>query len=775
MIGDLLPRLDEFPEILADVVVSLIVAHGVMLAITVPLVVAMIIVGTHVLSWVRQWAWRKHARVVEILPPPQSELSGAEDLWRQTLGTLRPWWKRALLGQPHLVWEYRMTQTGLHIRLWVPGPIPGGMVERAVTAAWPGASVTTRPVPPPRADARAHAGGVHLARPDHYPIETTFAEDPLRALIGAAGDLTGDDEVLVQIAVRPVTGRRLRRANRAAASLRYDYTPHSTAFDALTPGAHRSANLLALRPEAGREISAILTKSTQPRLESSVRYRVSSSGTTPADKQRRRGRAHAVAAAWSVFSGHNYYERHRLRILPRWRTHRRTMGSGDLLTAKELAAIAHLPLDETVPGLQRAPARPVPPPPQVAGDTPDTRVLGVAEQSERRTVSQRTADARQHTHVIGGTGTGKTTLLMGMALDDITKGRGLVMIEPKGESDLLLSRMPESALDRVVLIDPEDSARPPSLNVLGGSDPVRVADLVTGVFSRIYRDSWGPRTDDILRSCCLTLTGTPQASLANVPKLLENASFRRRATDHLDANGVLAGFWRWYDDLSDAARSHATAPVLNKLRAVLLRDFARDLLAARPRQALDLPALLDQDAVIIARLPKGVIGEDTSSLLGSLVLAQVWDAVLSRARQREADRHDTSVVLDEAQNFLTLPYGLNDMLAEARAYRAGLVIAHQDLAQLPRELREAVSANARSKVYFDVSPEDARDLRRHVHPELTEHDLSHLARFQAAARLVTNGELAPAFTLRTQPLPPPIQGRATATRKAARANHQATK
>ena len=765
-----LTRLDELPAALADTLLAFLLAHGMILAIAVPLAVLSLNGLRHLVSWARQWKWRRHARLVEILPPPHSDLSGAEDLWRQMLGTLRPWWKRALLGQPHLVWEYAMSVHGLRIRIWVPEPLPPGMVERAVTSAWPGASVTTRAVPERRAEASSHAGTVRLARPDHYPIETKFDEDPLRALIGSAGDLVGDEEVLVQVAVRPITGRRLRRANQAARSLRYDYSPTSNTFDALTPGGHRSAHLLALRPEAGREIQAILNKSTQPRLETQVRYLVSSPSRAGVDRQRRRGRAHALAAAYAVFSGHNYFQRHRVWAWPLWRSHARTMGSGDLLTARELASIAHLPLDETVPGLQRAPARPVPPPPQVSTDIPEARLLGTAEHSERRTVAQRTADARQHTHILGGTGVGKSTLLFGMALDDISKGRGCVIIEPKGESDLLLSRIPESALDRVILIDPDDHAPPPSLNVLGGRDPVRTADMVTGVFARIFHDSWGPRTDDILRSCCLTLAATPQASLANVPRLLENDSFRRRTTAHLDEGSPLSGFWRWYGGLSDQARSHATAPLLNKLRAVLLRDFARDLLAARPRQALDLPALLDRDAVVIARLPKGVIGDDTSSLLGSLVLAQTWDAVLSRAHQREADRHDLGIFLDEAQNFLTLPFGLGDMLAEARAYRAGLVIAHQDLAQLPRDLREATSANARSKVYFDVSPEDARDLVRHVQPEITEHDLSHLARFQAASRLVTNGALSPAFTLRTQPLPPPIEGRATAVRKAARAN-----
>lgn len=768
---DWLTGLDELPRAIVGALAGFLLAHGVVLAIAAPPAVLALVGIRHLVRWARQWKWRRHARLVEILPPPHSDLSGAEDLWRQMLGTLRPWWKRLLLGQPHLVWEYAMSQRGLHIRMWVPSPLPPGMVERAVASAWPGASVTTNPVPEPRSEVRTHAATVRLARPDHYPIETKFDEDPLRALIGASGDLRSGDEVLAQVAVRPITGRRLRRANQAAASLRYDYNPgNSGVFDALTPGGHRSARLPAMRPEARQEIQAILNKSTQPRLETQIRFAVSSPGTQSSDRQRRRGRAHAVAAAWAVFSGHNYFQRHRMWAWPRWRAHARTMGGGDLLTARELAAVAHLPLDETVPGLQRAPARPVPPPPQVAVDTPQGRLLGVGEQSEHRTIAQRTTDARQHTHIIGGTGVGKTTLLMGMALDDIVKGRGLVIIEPKGESDLLFSRIPESAMDRVVIIDPDDHAPPPALNLLGGSDPVRTADLITGVFARIYRENWGPRSDDILRSCCLTLAGTPQASLTNIPRLLENTSFRHRNTAHLKEGSALEGFWRWYENLSEQAQSHATAPLLNKLRAILLRDFAHDLLAARSDRSLDLPSLLDSDAVVIARLPKGVLGEDTSSLLGSLILAQTWDAVLSRARQSEAERRDMGIYLDEAQNFLTLPYGLGDMLAEARAYRAGLVIAHQDLAQLPRELREATSANARSKVFFDLSPEDAHHLVRHVHPEVTEHDLSHLARFQAATRLVAHGALSPAFTLRTRPLPPPVEGRATAVRKAARAN-----
>ena len=131
----------------------------------------------------------------------------------------------------------------------------------------------------------------------------------------------------------------------------------------------------------------------------------------------------------------------------------------------------------------------------------------------------------------------------------------------------------------------------------------------------------------------------------------------------------------------------------------------------------------------------------------------MWQTVTARARDGQTARRDAALYLDEAQNFLTLPGSIGDMLAEARGYRLSIVAAHQHLGQLPRELRDALSANARNKVFFNCSPEDAHVLERHVAPELSEHDLSHLGAHQAAVRLVVDWEEAPAFTLRTEAAP----------------------
>jgi hypothetical protein len=156
--------------------------------------------------------------------------------------------------------------------------------------------------------------------------------------------------------------------------------------------------------------------------------------------------------------------------------------------------------------------------------------------------------------------------------------------------------------------------------------------------------------------------------------------------------------------------------------------------------------------LLLARLPTGLLGEDTARLLGSFVVAKSWQAATARSAVPEAERQDCSVYVDECQNFLTLPRSFDEILAEARGYRLSLVLAHQHLGQLPRDLRDGISANARNKVFFSMSPEDAFVLSRQTSPQLTEHDLANLGGYQAAVRLVVEGEDQPAFTMRTRPL-----------------------
>ena len=733
------------------------------------------------------------ARLVDVLSPPVVDPEGAATLWTNLVALLRPAWRRVLFGQPHLGFELVASDAGLTISIWVPAGIPPGLVERAVEAAWPGARTETQPATPPLAGPGMATGGtLTLAVGEHYMLRTEHKVDPLRPLLGALAALGEGETACVQVLARPVTGRRLARLHKSARARRSGRPASRAArlLDLVTPGP--ATKPTAVDPTRAADVADILDKAAQPCWAIAVRYAVATTATDREAKARLRGRAHAVATAFALFSGRNRLERHRLAHPARVIAERR-LGNGNLVSVAELAALAHLPTDVAVPGLARAGANAVPPPPAVArAVAPDTatfatgsggsraiwapKILGDAQAGGRRPVSLVVADARYHLHVMGATGSGKSTLLTNLVLEDVEAGRGVVVIDPKGDliTDLL-DRLPQCAEARTVLVDPEDPDAAPVLNVLSGPDPDLAVDNLVGIFRSIFSAFWGPRTDDVLRSACLTLlrhaaaTGT-STSLADVPRLLSDDEFRAPRVAVVSGDTVgLGGFWKSYEQMSEASRAQVIGPVMNKLRAFLLRDFVRQVVG-RPDSSFDMGQVLD-GGICLVRVPKGILGEETARLLGSFVVAKVWQTATHRARLGQAARVDASLVVDEAQNFLHLPRSFDEMLAEARGYRLSMVLAHQHLGQLPKDLRDAVSANARTKVWFSMSPEDAHVLARHVAPEVSEHDLSHLGAYTAAARLVVGGEETPAFTLRTRPAPPPQPGRAEAVRTANRAAH----
>ncbi len=730
------------------------------------------------------------ARLVRILAPPEVDPEGAATLWSNLVALLRPAWRRLLGGQPHLGFEVTSGPHGLRIGLWVPGSVPEGLVERAIEAAWPGARTeTTEATAPLSGPGVATGGELRLAMPEHYPLKTDHRVDPLRPLLGALSGAGDHDRACVQILARPVTGRRLAAVHRAAVHRRNGRPTGRTGrlLDLFSPGPGSAARTTAVDPARSGDVSAILDKAAQPCWAICVRYAVSCDDTSTNPRAALRGRAHAVASAFAIFAGRNRFDRHRLSHPARVLAARR-MGRGNLVSVAELAALAHLPTDASVPGLARAGAKAVAPPPEVTllVDPDHTtlpsyvvpssyKVLGDAEAGGRREIALAVADARHHLHVMGATGSGKSTLLINLALADIEAGRGVVVIDPKGDlvTDIC-GRLPKGAEARTVLIDPEEHRAPPVLNVLAGPDPDLVVDNLVGIFRSIFAAFWGPRTDDVLRAACLTLLrtateGSP-VSLADVPRLLADDAFRAPLVAQVSDDAVgLGGFWKWYDAMSEASRAQVIGPVMNKLRAFLLRDFVRSVVG-RADSSFDMVDILD-GGICLVRVPKGILGEETARLLGSFVVAKVWQAATHRARLGQAARVDASLIVDECQNFLNLPRSFDEMLAEARGYGLSMVLAHQHLAQLGKDLRDAVSANARTKVWFSMSPEDAHALGRHVAPELSEHDLSHLGAFQAAGRLVVGGEETPAFTLRTRPAPAGSAARLDAVRAAARATY----
>jgi hypothetical protein len=733
------------------------------------LVAAVVLAARLALARWRAARLQAGARLVQILPPPQVDPDSTQALWRNLAGLLRQ--HRLLQGRPHVAFEYHWTPDGLTIAVWLPGMMAPRLVERAIEAAWPGARTrTTTPAPPPLpVGEHARGGALRLAQPEWYALRAEHPSDPLRALLGAAAELGAGESATVQVLARPARGRRLARLRRVARALRRG--PHPTRrgrlLDLLNPTTSGMGSRRAYTDDPARhaDVHAITRKAAGPGFEVAIRYGVATSVERHV-RGRLRASAHALAAAFAVYTGRNRLARshHPSRLAVHALAARR-LGRGMLLSLDELAALAHLPWDRGVPGLERAGARSVAPPPSAprAG-----KVLGDADTGPTRPIALDPADARQHTHLVGATGSGKSTLLGNLILQDVDAGRGVVLVDP-AKGDLvreLLDRLPRSAKDRLVLLDPDERDAPPTLNVLDGPDPELAVDHLLSSLRRVFSSSWGPRTDDVLRTACLTLLARGPATLADVPRLLTDPGFRQRLTTGL-RDDLLRGFWEGYDQLTPSGHAQLVGPALARLRAFLLRSFVRDVVGSTT-SSLKLAEVLD-GGILLARLPKGVLGEDTARLLGAFVIAKTWQATTERATRGEQTRTDAALYLDEFHNVLHLPYPYEELLAEARGYRLALTLAHHNLAQLPRELREAVSANARTKLFFTVSPEDAHVLERHVAPELTAHDLAHLGAFQAAVRLVVGGVEVPACTLVTRPLPPPVSGRAQELRAAARA------
>lgn len=759
-----------------------------------------------------------HAQLITITPPPEVEPPGAAVFWATMAHAIpthprswTPWHGRHQPGRgprPHVTWEYRWTGRHLKVCLWVPGTIPAAPIQAAIRGAWPGAATTLAPATPPLPGGGASIGGTLTpVLPGWYPLRTDHDTDPLRTLIAAGSLLHHTETACVQILTRPASPRRRRRLRHGVATLR---TPGGAARhmldptrwlqatitlltdllgDLLTPTGHRTrhtttaastagtmAAVLRSDPQRDRDARAAVDKLTGPHWEVALRYGITrinprnrttgttASGATEASDAVRAQlvtRAHGLASAFGAWAGRNHLRTHHL-PQPVTTLTTRALHRAFVLDTAELASLAALPQDLAVPGLLRARATPMPAPVDIPTGGRATKPLGTATVGGHP-IALPVADARHHVHLLGSTGSGKSTLMLNLILADVHAGRGTVVIDPKGDlvTDVL-DRLPVDHAHKVVIIDPDQNPGA-TLNPLAGDDPDLVVDNITSIFSKIFTKHWGPRIDDVLRVSCLTLMRKTNATLTLVPPLLNDRRFRHTFTADLDDPDGLRGFWEWFEATPPPLRSQIIGPVLARLRAFLLRDFVRRTLGT-PESSLDMTRILN-GGLLLVRLPKGQIGEDTARLMGSFVVASVWQAATARTRLPAARRRDACLYIDEAHNFLTLPGSVSDMLAEARGYHLSLVLAHQNLTQLPRDTQLGLSANARNKIFFSCAPEDAHQLARHTLPELTEHDLSHQDAYQAATRLVIDNRETPAFTLHTNP-PRPVVGQAAAIRAA---------
>lgn len=355
-------------------------------------------------------------------------------------------------------------------------------------------------------------------------------------------------------------------------------------------------------------------------------------------------------------------------------------------------------------------------------------------------------------YLLGKTGTGKSTLLETLMLDDIRKGKGLALLDPHGDLvQRVRALIPDERQDDVIDFDLTRTGQPfgfnPLAKVAPDKRPLACSGLIQ-VFKHLWNDSWGPRLEHILRNCLLALLDYPTADLSDISRILSDKGFRDKVMTFVH-NDKVKEFWsNEYEKYPERFRVEAISPIQNKVGAFLSHPLLRKILTD-PSEKLSLRRIMDSGKILLVNLAKGSLGEDTANLLGSLLISRFDLAALSRADIAESERRDFTLYLDEFHNFTT--QSLIFMLSELRKYRLSLVLAQQYLTQIEPPIRDAILGNIGTIVVFRIGANDAETLAMEFAPEIKISDFTNLPNFHVYLKLMINGKISRPFSALTLP------------------------
>lgn len=388
--------------------------------------------------------------------------------------------------------------------------------------------------------------------------------------------------------------------------------------------------------------------------------------------------------------------------------HRRSRRIGMLLNSHELASMVHIPDRSLVsPKLRAYSNKSKQAPKEVLGQP---FVLGINSHLGKETQVTLSDQFRlRHMHVIGGTGTGKSTLLLNMIVQDVEQGRGIAVLDPHGDLiEEILTQIPDSRLKDVVLVDPSDNEFPIGLNLLSahseGEKTILASDLVA-LFRR-FSTSWGDQMTSVLANAITAiLESSTGGTLIDLRRILVEPAFRSKFLQTVDDPSI---HYYWKNEYP-LLRANAVAPILTRLDTFLRPKLVRNMMAQK--EGLDFRDILNTQKVLLIKLAQGLIGEENSYLLGTLFVAKLNQAAQSRQNISADQRSPYYLYIDEFQNFITP--SMSSILSGARKYGLGLVLAHQDLDQLTRrdaELANSVISNPSIRVCFRCGDKDAAKL-----------------------------------------------------------------
>jgi hypothetical protein len=697
----------------------------------------------------------------------------AEVLYNLIAGTARDGFKSSFYGQRHIALELVASGGIVHFYIAVPINMVS-VIEQAVISAYPGARLEEAEdhnIFSQNGRLSATVGGELVLKADPaYPIATyaTLERDPLEGLLTTLSGLTKTDGAAVQIMIRParpawvtaatkLTGK-LRKgrhngvafgvADLAKAAIKAPTAPTATPA---TPGAP-SVSLSQLELTA---IEQIEEKTKHPGFEVLIRVIVSAENN---------GRSQQVlqglATSFALFErpGLNGFK-----FLPALDVQGLVTAfifrffppemHGSILNSSELATIFHLPDSQFTPttNVVRQTSKEVDGP--VTSATTGL-LFGYNEfRGVKKEIRLSVEDRRRHTYILGQTGTGKSTLIENLIVQDMLSGNGFAFIDPHGESaEKLLSMVPKSRAEDVIYFNPADMEFPLGLNLFEFSDPMQKDFLIQESLNMLYKlydpngtGVIGPRFEQWYRNAALTLMADPNgATFIEIPKVFTDTEYLKDKFKYLKDPTVIDFWTKEMGQTSDYHKSEMLGYFVSKFGAFQQNEMMRNIIG-QTKSAFNMRDIMDNKKILIVNLSKGQVGELNSKLLGMMFVIKFQAAAMSRANTPEAERADFSLYVDEFQNFSTDSFA--SILSEARKYRLNLIVANQFMGQLTEPIRDAVFGNIGTIVAHRMGPDDAEFMVKQLAPVFDASDLMNLPNYHSAVRLMVGGLPSQPFTM----------------------------
>ena len=378
--------------------------------------------------------------------------------------------------------------------------------------------------------------------------------------------------------------------------------------------------------------------------------------------------------------------------------------------------------------------------------------------NERRRFGIKKEDRDRHFYVIGKTGTGKTTMLDNMAVQDIQEGHGVSIIDPHGEFvERMLDFIPKERIEDVIYFNPDDKEFPVAFNIMENvredQRPLVAAGLM-GVFKKLWPDVWSARMEYILSNTVLALLEYPEATLLGINRMLSDKDYRKKVIEYV-TDDVVKAFWtQEFAKYTDKYTAEATPAIQNKIGQLITNPVIRNIIG-QTTSSINLRRAMDEKKILLINLSKGKIGEENSSLIGSMLVTKLYLAAMTRVDLPFYERTHFYLYVDEFQNFATPSFA--NILSEARKYGLCLTLAHQYVTQLDETVRDAIFGNVGTMVVFRIGGADGEVFEREFAPEIMTQDFVNAPFAHIYVRLMIDGLTSRPFSATTlPPIPQPV-------------------